>query len=255
MLKKIIVPLIVCILSFSSLFLLSSTASASSPVFKGRSGAKCGNFLGLTSWDCGVNISNENSLKSGIWKIAVNILNDIVIVAAYLIIGYVIYGGYLYTMSGGDPSKVANGKKTLIQAFIGLAIVMSANIVMSTIRFALLRNDAALNCDPTSGAGCVDNPGLIFTNAIQWTIGVVGVVSAIFVVYGGVSYIMSSGDPSKVQKAKQTILYALIGLIIVALAEIITSFVSNMIKNANNAAAKTSNQIIISKEVHEIQNN
>lgn len=62
----------------------------------------------------------------------------------------------------------------------------------------------------------------------------------------------SAGDSQKAQKARQTILYALIGLAIVALAEIITAFVTNMI---NDAKAENSyhitNQIVISKEVHE----
>ena len=95
------------------------------------------------------------------------------------------------------------------------------------------------------------NPSDMVKNIIQWVIGIAGVVSAIFVVYGGIAYATSSGDPSKIQKAKSTIIYALIGLAVVALAEIITAFVSNMIRESN----KTSqiNQTIISKEVYEIK--
>lgn len=252
MLKKILAPLIISIVAFSSLLLIPSSAYADA-LFKGRTGSACGGFLGLTSWDCGVNISDQESLKAGIWTIAANILTDITVIAAYLVLGYVIYGGYQYTMSGGDPGKVANGKKTLSQAFIGLAIVMSANIIMTTIRFALLGGSGALNCNLETGANCVD-PNTMVTNAIQWVIGIVGIVAAVFVVYGGISYTTSAGDPGKLQKAKQTILYAIIGLIIVALAEIITAFVSNMIREADNKAAFSPiNQTSISKEVHETQ--
>lgn len=220
--------------------------------------AECRNFLGLQSWDCNVDpdsIDSQGELQSGIWLIATNILVDISIVAAYLVVGYVIYGGYQYTMSGGDPGKVANGKKTLAQAFIGLAIVMLANVILNSIRIALGANFAA-NCIENQGsAGCynMETAGNMVTSAIQWVIGIAGFVSAIFVVYGGVSYITSSGDPGKVQKAKNTILYALLGLIIVALAEVITIFVSNMINEANNSARI--DETIISKEVHEIQIN
>ena len=93
-----------------------------------RSGDNCGGFLGFVSWDCGIknDISNEDDLKSETWKIAANIAADITVLAAYLVLGYVIYGGYLYTFSSGDPGKIATGKKTLSQAFIGLAIVMLA---------------------------------------------------------------------------------------------------------------------------------
>lgn len=207
----------------------------------------CRYLAGFTSWDCGVNISNQDSLKSGIWTIAVNVLTDITVLAAYLVVGYVIYGGYLYVFSGGEPNKVLAGKKTLSQAFIGLAIVMSAHLIMSTIRFALLGNGNLSDCVNTQ---CVD-PGSLFVNGVQWAIGIGGAVAAIFVIYGAITYITSSGDPSKLQKAKQMITYALIGLAIVALAEVITAFVSSRIRSANNNAFI--NQTIISKEVYEIK--
>ena len=214
-------------------------------------------FLGLVSWDCDVNIRDEESLKNGIWQIAANIAVDITIIAAYLVLGYVIYGGYLYIFSSGDPTKVASGKKTLTHAFIGLAIVMSAYLIMSTIRFALLGANGQFNCDfmSESDTGCIDANTLV-TNAIQWFIGIAGVVALIFVVYGGISYTTSTGDPSKLQKAKQTIIYALIGLAIVALAEAITAFVSGMIRDANNNTEANNyiNQTIISKESHEVEN-
>ena len=103
-----------------------------------------------------------------------------------------------------------------------------------------------------AGTGCVDANTLV-TNAVQWFIGIAGAVALIFVVYGGIAYTTSAGDPSKLQKAKSTIIYALIGLAIVGLAEAITAFVSGMIRDADNAASYT-NQTIISKESHEIEN-
>ncbi|MBR3052310.1 hypothetical protein IKG60_01665 [Candidatus Saccharibacteria bacterium] len=196
----------------------------------GRTGDACQGFLGLTSWDCGIqDVHDESTLKAGIWQIAANIATDIAIIAAYLALGYVIYGGYLYIFSAGDPGKAATGKKTLTQAFIGLAITMSASIIMGTIRYILLgRSNNLTNCVT---AECVD-PNQLIENTIQWVIAVSGLVAVIFVLYGGISYITSAGDPSKLQKAKQVITYALIGLAIVALAELITAFVTNMIRNA-----------------------
>ncbi len=215
----------------------------------------CRSVLGLTSWDCGISdIDSTDSLKANIWTIVANIVNDVTIIAAYLVIGYVIYGGYQYVFSGGDPGKAANGRKTLARAFIGLAITMSASVIMGAIRIALMGGNGNIGtCDLTSGNSCID-PNTMVTNLIQWTIGMVGIVAAIFVVYGGITYITSSGDSTKTQKAKQMILYALIGLIIVALAEIITAFVSNMIREANKEASFI-NETTISKEVYEITQN
>ena len=192
-----------------------------------------------------VNRETEDDLKNNIWTIAANIATDITVIAAYLVLGYVIYGGYLYIFSAGDPGRTAAGRKTLAHAFIGLAIVMSANVIMGAIRIALVGSSGNIgNC--ATGGGCVD-AGSMVTNLIQWVVGMAGIVAAIFVVYGGISYTTSSGDPSKLQKAKQIILYALIGLVICALAEIITAFVSSTIRDANRNAFI--NQTTISKEV------
>lgn len=267
-LKKFNLIVIVFAFAIPCALAFSPSVSAAVPQGAGSGGAKektesketkstttyvdgtCNYFLGLTSWNCGVNIHDEESLKTGIWTIVANVATDITVIAAYLVLGYVIYGGYLYIFSSGDPGKVSAGKKTLTQAFIGLAIVMSANIIMNTIRFALLGSSRnLLNCATES---CVD-PGALVTNVIQWVIGIAGAVAAIFVVQGGIAYTTSAGDPGKLQKAKQTITYALIGLAIVALAELITAFVSGMIRNAGNTTGYI-NQTIISKESHEIKN-
>jgi cytochrome bd-type quinol oxidase subunit 2 len=54
---------------------------------------------------------------------------------------------------------------------------------------------------------------------------IVGVVSVIMIIIGGFRYITSGGDSNNVTSAKNTILYAIIGLIIVALAQTIVRFV------------------------------
>lgn len=54
---------------------------------------------------------------------------------------------------------------------------------------------------------------------------VVGVVSVIMIIIGGLKYITSAGDSGNITAAKNTILYAVIGLVVVALAQFIVRFV------------------------------
>jgi len=54
---------------------------------------------------------------------------------------------------------------------------------------------------------------------------VVGFVAVIMIIYGGVKYITSGGDSNNISGAKNTIVYAIIGLVIVALAQVIVHFV------------------------------
>jgi len=54
---------------------------------------------------------------------------------------------------------------------------------------------------------------------------VVGVAAVIMVIIGGFRYITSGGDSNSVSSAKNTIIYAIVGLVVVALAQTIVQFV------------------------------
>ncbi len=252
--NRILKKLSVIFISMSSVLFVAVTP-VSAATYVDTTGCNNVNFLGLISWCNGIgNIDNEETLKTSIWRIAANIGVDITALAAYLVVGFVIYGGYLYLLSGGETSKVATGKKTIANAFIGLGIVLAANIIFNTLRFILIGGNELNTC--YSENGCITPPEII-TSSIQWVVGIAGLVAVIFLVIGGISYMTSSGESAKIEKAKKTILYALIGLAIVALAEIITSFVSGMLHEANTKAFQptTTNQYIscqIEKEVNNV---
>ena len=63
------------------------------------------------------------------------------------------------------------------------------------------------------------------TNIISAVIGVLGIVAVIVIIIGGINYMTSSGDAGKVKKAKDTILYGVIGLVICVLAFALVNFV------------------------------
>lgn len=76
--------------------------------------------------------------------------------------------------------------------------------------------------DCTTGGTTLDN---LLTTAIQTISVIVGIVAVIMLVYGGFKYITAGGDSNNIQSAKSTILYAIIGLLVVALAQFIVQFV------------------------------
>ena len=63
------------------------------------------------------------------------------------------------------------------------------------------------------------------SKALQLVFGVMGAVSLIIITIGALKYIVSMGDPQSTAKAKNTILYAIIGLVISASAFSIVAFV------------------------------
>ncbi len=62
---------------------------------------------------------------------------------------------------------------------------------------------------------------------------IIGIVSVIMLIYGGLRYILSGGDSKKVTDAKNTILYSIIGLIISLLAYAIVNFVLTSVIGVN----------------------
>lgn len=224
----------------------SGGETPSSPISGAIGG--CRDFLGMTSWDCGIrnNWQGEENLSYNIWTIVANVSNDLIVIAAYLVLGYVIYGGYLYMFAAGNTTKTADGKKTLINAFIGLTIVMLAKVIVNAIHIAFRENSGMFN-ENCVNHECVTANTLV-GNLIGWVIGVAGLVAVAFIVIGAIGYITSSGDTNKLQKAKNTIIYALIGLAIVGLAEVITALVSSTVRNASSTTSHNNSSLIIAKE-------
>jgi hypothetical protein len=80
-------------------------------------------------------------------------------------------------------------------------------------------------------------PNGIFTEITNTILFIVGIVSIIMLIWGGLRYVISGGDSKKVTDAKNTILYAIIGLIVALLAYAIVHFVINAIGGGEIPAA------------------
>jgi hypothetical protein len=80
------------------------------------------------------------------------------------------------------------------------------------------------NCDTTT-SGSVTKVNSIITLIINIFSGIVGAISVVMIIWGGFKYITSGGESGKVTSAKNTIVYAVIGLVIVVFAQIFVQFV------------------------------
>ncbi len=61
---------------------------------------------------------------------------------------------------------------------------------------------------------------------------IIGIVAIIMIIYGGFRYITSGGDTGRVGNAKNTLIYAILGLIIVALAQFLVRYVLSSTEDA-----------------------
>jgi hypothetical protein len=86
-------------------------------------------------------------------------------------------------------------------------------------------------CSQGSGQDASTSIGNVAKNITKIFTIIVGAISVIMIIYGGFRYITSGGASDKVGSAKNTLIYAIIGLIIVALANVIVSVVINQASN------------------------
>lgn len=76
---------------------------------------------------------------------------------------------------------------------------------------------------------------------ISVVLGIVGLVAVVMMILGGIGFVTSQGEAGKVAKAKNTILYGLVGLVISLLAFAIVNFVlSGVFKTANDTGGGSS---------------
>jgi hypothetical protein len=92
-------------------------------------------------------------------------------------------------------------------------------------------------CTPGDDAGGAQKIQDIVTLIVNIFSVVVGIVAVIMIVVGGFKYITSGGDSGNITSAKNTIVYAIIGLVIVALAQFIVKFVLNKVATAGGSGA------------------
>ena len=92
-------------------------------------------YSGLTNNDCSLKSPgvDTNSQANYIWKIALNIVDDLLQLIGYTTIGYIMYGGFLMMTSNGAPDKAARGRKTIMSAAIGLVIALASVALVNFI--------------------------------------------------------------------------------------------------------------------------
>jgi quinol-cytochrome oxidoreductase complex cytochrome b subunit len=70
-----------------------------------------------------------------------------------------------------------------------------------------------------------DSASDIFINGLNLVYYVTGIVAVVVIIIAGIMYITSAGDQNSITRAKNMLLYAIVGLVVIVLAFTITQFV------------------------------
>jgi hypothetical protein len=124
-------------------------------------------------------------------------------------------------------------KQRIKNILLALTIALTGGLTLvPAIASADLKGDACEGVNALSGSSsstCDPNAdksvNRIFRTVIQIFSIVVGFVAVVMVIIGGLKYITANGDSGAMASARTTIIYALVGLVIVAVAQILVHFV------------------------------
>lgn len=110
---------------------------------------------------------------------------------------------------------------------LGLGCIATASPVSATVICPDGNTATTLDaCTQYNGLQGKDNDLMtMLSTIINVVLGVVGFVAVVMIIMGGISFITSQGDAAKVARARNTILYGVIGLIVAILAFAIVNFV------------------------------
>jgi len=118
-------------------------------------------------------------------------------------------------------------KKIGIICLVSLLTIVSGIVALSGAAWADSKSPAYYANEGASTITVPEGPDLfeVVKNLLNTTFSIVGVIAVIMVIIGGFHYMTSQGSPEKVQKGKNTILYGIIGMVIVLSAFAIVNFV------------------------------
>lgn len=123
-------------------------------------------------------------------------------------------------------------KKALKYVLPAVIILVGVLMLMPEASALTLQEGAeAARCD-----GCPANlfgDTGVFKKVTNTILYIVGIIAVVMLIIGGIKYVVSGGDSKKVTDAKNTVLYAIIGLVIAFLAFAIVNFVITALPNSD----------------------
>ncbi len=143
MLRKILILISVVV----AVATISPALTASAAVAPDPAAKNCrASFLGFPAWYDGITNSDcslmspqqlggdpNTQISRYISIITLNIIQIMLMLVAYVSVAFIMYGGFKYLTSAGDSNGVSGGKKTILNAIIGLVISFMSIAIVNLI--------------------------------------------------------------------------------------------------------------------------
>lgn len=121
----------------------------------------------------------------------------------------------------------------MLKRLVLLAVVLFGTVlggvafIPSTVLASTPQDEICQGVGTVTGAGCDSGISLggVVRNVINVFSVIIGILAVIMIMVAGFKYITAGGEASNITSAKNTLVYAIVGLIIAALSQFIVQFV------------------------------
>lgn len=117
----------------------------------------------------------------------------------------------------------------LVSAFAVITVGSAASLAVATPASAQVnvfpQCGANVDSEVCKGGGKLFGAGSIWNRILNTLTFVIGAVSVLMIVIGGLRYTLSNGDATGINNAKNTIIYSVVGLVLAVMANAIVNFV------------------------------
>jgi cytochrome bd-type quinol oxidase subunit 2 len=146
------------------------------------------------------------------------------IMIAYLMLFFCISGGVKVNAEAISTSDGLSSSRLNLASLIGSQSV----------------NEACQGVDLSNTGGCPTTSGDSIDHILSIILNIlsvmVGIVAVIMIIVGGLKFITSGGEASKAAAARNTLIYAIVGILVAVLAQVLVHFVLNKAENAAGTA-------------------
>ena len=153
----------------------------------------------------------EKALTAYVWQLIINILDIVLMAIGYITFGFILYGGFQFITSMGSSDKMAQARTTILNASVGTVIAMASVAIVRTFSDKLFIASAT--------------PQLVLDGLLDIFYFAVGATAVVVIIISGFTMVTSGDKPDSVAKARNSIIYASIGLVVIVSAKLITSFI------------------------------
>ncbi len=128
---------------FVSIFSFSSISLAETETAKACK--KDRSFFNIPTWyqyldfdkDCNVKTKDQENIPA---KIILGIIDIALYLAGLIAVVMIIWGGFQFIFANGEPGSIANARKTILNAVIGLIIAILASQIVRFVAFLLSKD-------------------------------------------------------------------------------------------------------------------